>query len=275
MKQGMGLFFSALIGVLIIGIDANRSDAAVLLYGSTKDGDLFTVNLGSGAGTFVGDVQFETTEIEFDNSTGRAWLQLPDGSFQMSEFDITSATGIGGLISNNASFTGLEFVGSTLYGASIQASQGPSTLGTLDPVTGISTPIGLTDVGPIAGLAFDIQNQIMYGIAGGPGPADLYTLDLNTGAATVVGSTGIQAGSLEFGPDGNLYAGGTGNGGPDIGNIYRIDPVTGASALVGFTGFNDGITGLTLVVPTPHSALITLLMLPAAYTSIARNRFRF
>jgi len=52
-----------------------------------------------------------------------------------------------------------------------------------------------------------------------PGPALLYTINLITGAATTVASTAIQAGSLEFGPDGLLYAGGTGSNG---GNLYRI-----------------------------------------------------
>ncbi len=53
----------------------------------------------------------------------------------------------------------------------------------------------------------------------------------------------MQAGSLQFGPDGNLYAGGTG---PDAGNLFRINPATGASTLVGATGF-DRVSGLTLV----------------------------
>ena len=43
-------------------------------------------------------------------------------------------------------------------------------------------------------------------------------LDLATGMANLVGSTGIQAGSLEFGPDGRLYAGGTGQ---DGGRVLR------------------------------------------------------
>ena len=67
-----------------------------------------------------------------------------------------------------------------------------------------------------------------------------------TGVATVVGSTGFQAGSLQFGPDGNLYGGGTGfaNGG----DLFRIDPATGLSTFVGATGFSS-VTGLTLREP--------------------------
>jgi len=219
--------------------------ARSILYGGNSAGALFTINIDTGAGTLVGAMPFGSTEIVVDNTTRRAWSQQPDGSFTMHEFDINTAVGIGEFIPNGASFTGLEFVGATLYGTAITAGGGsaPSTLRMLDPATGASTVIGLTGVGAMSGLAYDIGLGVMYGIRGGPGPADLLTLDLSSGVATIVGSTGIQAGSLAFGPDGNLYAGGTGS---DADNLYRIDPGTGASTFVGPTGFGS-ITGLTLV----------------------------
>src|SRR5207302_8033583 len=74
---------------------------------------------------------------------------------------------------------------------------------------------------------------------------NLVTINLTTGAATTVGSVGFNAGSLEFGPDGNLYAGST----DGAGNLYRIDKTNGAATLVGRTGFNN-VTGLTLVNST-------------------------
>ena len=51
----------------------------------------------------------------------------------------------------------------------------------------------------------------------------------------MVGLTSIRAGSLQFGKDGRLYAGGTkGFGGPSgpgsPGQIFVIDPLTGAKA---------------------------------------------
>src|SRR5262249_1158495 len=151
----------------------------------------------------------------------------------------------GGPVTNGGSYTGLEFVGATLYGTVIFGPQGPSQLRTLNPLTGMSTLIGPTGRGPISGLAYDEAAGIMYGIDGGSGSAMLLRINLSTGAATVIGNTGLRAGSLEFGPDGNLYASGTG---PDAGRLYRIDPATGASTLVGMTGFTGGITGLTLVI---------------------------
>lgn len=247
---------------------AAMSSNGATLYGSDGAGKLFTVNTTTGAGTFVGAIP-DSTEIEFDNISGRAWTQFPNGAFQIQQFDINTGAVIGSPISDGGSYTGLEFIGSTLYGTVITAPLAPSSLRILNPFTGASTLVGLTGVGPISGLAY---NGIMYGIAGGPGPANLYTLNLATGAATLIGSTGIQAGSLEFGPDGSLFAGTTG---PMGGRLYRINPLTGASTFVGATGFAD-VTGLTLVnvvnaIPEPS----TLLLFGAGLFSLVGLKRRF
>jgi hypothetical protein len=213
------------------------------LYGASRVGELFTIDLATGAGTLVGLLPgAASTEIEFDDIGQTAFTQLPDGFFQGQAFDIDTGAGAGPPVFTGAAFNGLEYVGTTLYGTAILGPRFPSTLRTLDPVTGSSSVIGATGVGPISGLAYDEMAAVMYGISGGPGPAILYTLDLASGAATPVGSTGFQAGSLEFGPDGALYGGGTG---ADAGNLFRIDPATAAATLVGATGFST-VTGLTL-----------------------------
>jgi hypothetical protein len=207
---------------------------------------LFTINLNTGAGTLVGLLPgFGSTEIEFNNTTRRAFSQFIDGAFAGQEFDIATAEATSGAIANNRSFTGLEWVGSSLYGASITASNSPSDLRTLNTTTGESTLIGATGVSdPLSGLAYDETNAVMYGLTGGArgGSSSLVTVNLTTGAATVIGSVGFNGGSLEFGPDGNLYAGSTGN----TGNLYRINKSTGASTLVGPTGLTN-VTGLALV----------------------------
>ena len=198
------------------------------------------MDLTNGAGTVVGLLPGGSTEIEHDNETGRSFVQFPDGFFAGQEFDIDNGNGIGLPVFNGAAFNGLEWVGGTLYGTAIQSPGSPSALVILDPFTGISSFIGPTGAGPISGLAFDESAGVMYGIAGGPAPANLYTIDLGTGAATIVGSTGMQAGSLEFGPDGELYAGGTGT---NFGDLFRIDPLTASATLVGNTGVGN-LTGL-------------------------------
>jgi hypothetical protein len=228
------------------------------LYGANRNGLLFTVNLSTGTGTLVGSLPSGgSTEIEFNNNTRRAFTQFPDGVFQGQEFDISTGSAIGSLVDDGGSFTGLEWVGSSLYGTMMTGGGGASQLRTLDPSNGMSTLIGATGRGPISGLAYDDTNAVMYGITGGAfgGSSDLVTINLTTGVATTVGSVGFNGGSLEFGPDGNLYGGSTGN----TGNLYRINKTTGASTLVGATGFIN-VTGLTMVlapVVQPNSVQFT------------------
>ena len=260
-----------LAGALIMAC-VSQDLAASVLYGSSGLVDLFTIDLATGHGTRVGSLPASATEIEFDTLTGRAYLQYIDGAFQIQQVNINTAAGIGAPVNDGGSFTGLEFVGPTLYGTVITVGQGPSTLRILNPTTGVSTVIGPTGVGPISGLAYNESTAVMYGIAGGPGPAALYTINLSTGAATLVGSSGIQAGSLEFGPDGILYAGGTGptNGG----NLYRISPSTGLATLVGPTGFG-AVTGLTLANPVPEPSsnwLMSLSILSLACVAAYKSR---
>lgn len=261
MKLLRGLFFAVSMAA------AGEAFAGGTFYGSGTNGELFTINIATGAGTLVGTLPAlcfggtaaGVTEIEFDNASGRAFAACFGDSFSGFQFNITTAAAIGGEIQNggdglDGTFNGLEAVGGLWYGTVTFAAQGPSELQTFNPVTGVSTLIGATGVGPVAGLAYDKGTGTMYGIAGGPGPANFYTINLATGAATVVGSTGIQAGSLEFGPDGRLYAGGTGTG-VYGGKLYVINPATGAATLVGPTGLPPvppsvtppGVTGLTLV----------------------------
>jgi hypothetical protein len=217
------------------------------LYGASRNGELFTLNLSSGAGTLVGSLPSSgSTEIEFNNDTRRAFTQFPDGSFAGQEFDIDTGEALDPPLFNGRSFTGLEWVGSSLYGASITSSGGASDLRILDPSNGNSSLIGATGIiNPLSGLAYD--GTTMYGLTGGAGggggSSNLVTVNLTTGAATVIGSVGFNGGSLEFGPDGKLYGGSTGN----TGNLYRINKATGASTLVGATGFTN-VTGLALVL---------------------------
>lgn len=215
------------------------------LYGSTVDGEIIFIDVETGAAELVGTLPVLITEIEYDNFSGRAFVQEADGFFQGYEINLRTGQIINGPIFNNGAYNGIEYVGDTAFGAVIFAPLGASELRTLDPFSGSSALIGSTGVGPISGLAFDEDNGIMYGTGGGGiTTTNFYTLDLATGVASVVGSTGIRAGGLQFGLDGRLYAGTGGTIEP--GNLYEIDPDSGAATLVGPTGFGK-ISGLTLV----------------------------
>jgi hypothetical protein len=223
-------------------------EQAGVLYASSREGILVTLDPATGQGTFVGYLPYASNEIEYNHLTGRAFSQLPDGNFYGTEFDVATGAGIGPIIYDGASYTGLEWLGPQLYGTVIYGPGGGSELRILDPFTGASSYVGVTGRGPISGLAYDEASGTLYGIDGGNGPAALLTINRVTGAASAVGSTGFQAGSLEFGPDGALYGGGTGS---NAGLLFRIDRNTGAGTFVGYTGL-PSVTGLMLVGAPTH-----------------------
>jgi hypothetical protein len=186
------------------------------LFGCDNSGQLFVVNTVTGAGApFCNLPTYPdpgATEIEYNNSDGSAFVQARDGVFSGQMFSLYSCAPTGPLVSTGTlTFNGLEYVGNVLYGTGISNPCAPSQLATIDPVTGAPTVIGPTGQGPIAGLAWDTAAGVMYGVTGcsQPGPSKLVVVNLATGAASVVGSTGRTLGSLEFAPDGLLYAGGT------------------------------------------------------------------
>jgi hypothetical protein len=275
---------AGVVAALVLVVAAQAAGAASTLYGSSNTGPssarvpvLSTINIGTGSGTVVGPLPFPgpgptggVTEIvcqpgATSAATAICYAQASDGAFLISRFDLSTGAAIGAPVSDGDSFSGLAYVGSTLYGTAIVSR----TLRTLNPVTGASVAIGPTGVSdPISGLAWD--GTTLYGIEGGGGKppvaANLYTINLTTGTATVVGNTGITgAGSLQFGPDGNLYAGGDSN---DGGHLYRVNKTTGAATLVGPSGFPD-LTGLALVTfPNPPSPTTTTA--PVAITVTPR-----
>ncbi len=220
-------------------------------YGCDNQGRLFIVDVGTGIGTHICNLPTYpdpgATELEYDDQAYRGFVQARDGIFSGQLVDMLTCAPLGGMVgTDDFAFNGLEYVDGVLYGTGIAFSCEPSHFMILDPETGATTLIGMTGKGPISGLAWDAVTQTMYGITGcwkDYGLSELVTIDLLTGLATTVGNTGISAGSLEFGPDDMLYAGGNNT---DGGNLYQINTADGTATLVGPTGF-PGVTGLTLV----------------------------
>jgi hypothetical protein len=213
-------------------------------YGSDSSGNVFLFDPSVPSVTPLGTITSGSTEIEC-TSDGLCFSQLPNGAFQIQQVSLNPVSE-NAPVPTVAAFNGLEYVGATLYGTSIPSSCVSSTLETLDPLTGVSVPIGPTNTGrPMSGLAYDTTNGIMYGVdgCGQAGPSNLYTVDLATGNAIPVGNTGVALGSLEFGPDGQLYAG---SNQADGGNLYRIDTNTGGITLIMPSGLLQ-VSGLTLV----------------------------
>src|SRR6266481_1192552 len=162
-----------LLGTIVILLCAGASHAQGVLYGASKSGQLFTINLDTGAGTLVGNIPIGTkgqppgtTEIVYDNATGRAFDQFNAQNFQGQEFDINTGAAIGPRISNGGAYDGLEWVGSTLYGTATLITGGDSKLRILNPYAGTSVLIGPTGMAGINGLAYDETAGIMYGSTG-------------------------------------------------------------------------------------------------------------
>ncbi len=239
-----------LAGCLLTG--AVESMAQELLHGMDVQGNLFTVDLNTGAGTLVGVLDFPGNailagynEIVHDPDSERSYAQERDGNFRLQPFDHISGNALGPAVDDDGSWHALEFVDGTLYGVYFTQS-GDSNFATLDPATGEPTDIANFSLGVqvnVTGLAWD--GAVLYAITNGgaaqqgspQNPSVLYQIDPLSGATAEIGPTGMRAGGMAFGPDGQLYAGGTG---PNRGEIWRLDTFTGAGVLLGATGFGQG-----------------------------------
>lgn len=236
-------------------------DCDTQLLGSSQTGELFAVDLGSGAGSLISTMPAGlATEIEYDLAAGILYADETNGGPNLHSIDIPTGASTGSVMHAFGALTGMEFANGNLYGTFIPGPGASSDLVIVDTGTGGFTTVGATGFGPISGLAYDDGTGTMYGITAGGSTAQLLTIDLSTGAGTVVGSTNYEfIGSIEFGPDGVLYAGTASGGGLMPGasptkiiqpnTLLTIDTATGAASVVGSVGFS--VTGLTACATAP------------------------
>jgi len=132
----------------------------------------------------------------------------------------------------------------TIYGTAYLQG-GPATLYTIDPNTGVATPIGLTGFDRVSAIDFNPLTGILYGagvLTGDmTGAVQLFTINTTTGAGTTVGATGIMGAfgttsaftDMSFHSDGTLF-------GIISNQVYTINITTGlATPLPMLTGLND------------------------------------
>ena len=123
-----------------------------------------------------------------------------------------------------------------LYGVT-GAGGAPSSLYTVDPLTGAATLIGATGFSHVTGIDFDPTTGTLYGVVSDlfNGTTALITIDPATGAGTVVGTTGNQIPDITIGPDGILRGWSECSAVPcsaaDPDNPIAIDKGTGAVTL--------------------------------------------
>ncbi len=212
------------------------------LYGASEEGEVAVLDLATGHGRRVAQLLVGTTEIEYDPALGRAFAQEYPPITRMQEFDVRTGASIGEPLQDQYRFEAFEWVGPDLYAVGSPRANYPPELRILQPFTGESGLVAQMSQ-RITGLAYDEVARQLYGI----GDRRLLRIDPSTGETTVAIYMDIDAASLEFGPDGELYAG---SPGPYTGWLYRINLLTGASTLVGDTGLS-GLSGLMLVREPP------------------------
>ena len=124
---------------------------------------------------------------------------------------------------------GSQASAAVLYGSLRNGENASSILVTIDPVTGVNTPIGPTGFNLVIGLDFD-PNGVLYGVDNETD--QLLRINPLTGVATSIGSLGNSfVSSIVFDSNGNLF-------GSDraTNNLLSIDVDTGATTTIGPLG---------------------------------------
>ena len=133
----------------------------------------------------------------------------------------------------------------TIFGLAHTGPTGPSTLYSIDSVTGVGTPIGPTGFLRCSGMDTDAFGTVFATCTRTDSTPVLVTIDTLTGAATEVGTTGINPNISDInfrGGDDALFA-------FDAiftdHTLYTLSTASGAATLVGSTGLvSDGGNGI-------------------------------
>ncbi|HXF79595.1 MAG TPA: hypothetical protein VN598_12075 [Usitatibacter sp.] len=206
-------------------------------------GNLYTVNLSSGASQLVGAIRLPGSRavgvagLSFHPKSGVLYgitsEQSPNEPHSLVTIDpdTGAATLIGdlGYIASDASFNSKG----TLY----VWLQTTSQLGTVDLATGAVTRIGRPrPAGTPSGMAIDPNDMIYVTAKGASGTldnVDTVTGDLQVGAPLTGAPFSTQINSMSFSPSGLLLAINSNGGSPAASRLVTINTATGAVATIG------------------------------------------
>jgi DNA-binding beta-propeller fold protein YncE len=187
--------------IRMIGLVTDTDNTIYAISEELPSSKLWTLNPTTGAATLVGNIGFnlQSGDMTIDPNTGT--MYVADGAGDRL-YTVNKTTGITTLVGSfgvlGRDVSGLQFIGSTLYGLALNDSS-PDTLLTIDPLTGAATLVGATgtNFGVIAAMGRDPSTGTTY-IAGPLSSFgsnnELYSLNLITGAATDLGAiTGLRA----------------------------------------------------------------------------------
>jgi len=175
------------------------TDSTIYAMSEESSSNLWTLNPTTGAATLVGTTGFNLQEGDMTISPITGQMYVADGIGDKL-YTVNKSTGATTLVGSFGSLgrdvSGLQFIGTTLYGLALNDSS-PDTLLTINPLTGAATLIGNTgtNCGTIAALGQDPASGTTFiGCPNSTFGSDnqLYSVNLATGAATAVGPlTGI------------------------------------------------------------------------------------
>jgi len=130
---------------------------------------------------------------------------------------------------------------------------GPSTLYTINPTTGVATPVGAIGFDSCSGIDFHPTSAVLYGACRDPTTSNsvLITINTSTGVGTLVGLTGLEALPQPGGntgipdisfrnSDSTLYAFLQGT----TDSLGTLNTATGQVAFIGVTGDAGGANGM-------------------------------
>ena len=143
-------------------------------------------------------------------------------------------------------------------------------LRTINPLTGMTTPVVSINAVGIESLAFGPDGTLYAtGSQTNYHPAThVYTLDIGTGDLSLLGETGLDIDVLTYGPDGFLYGADAVAG--ISADLIRIDPTDGTFASLGSTGVT-GFSGIAaLAIPEPH----TFVLMTLGLAGVGYRRFK-
>lgn len=176
-------------------------DNTIYAISEEANSRLWTLNPTTGASTLVGSLGFNLQEGDMTIQPGTNNMYVADGAGDKL-YIVNKLTAAASLVGSFGALgrdvSGLQFVGSTLYGLALNDAAS-DTLLTIDPTTGAVTLVGVTgtNFGVIAAMGQDPASGITY-IAGpktGFGnDNELWSVNLATGAGTDLGPiTGVSA----------------------------------------------------------------------------------
>jgi hypothetical protein len=197
-----------------------------------SDGQLYTVDLATGAATPIGAPSGLTiSSLAFS----------PNGTlFAIDDFEneivtvnpTTGATTTVGPLGVNVEDTGLTFGAD---GRLWMTSRVNLNLFEVNPTTGTATLVGPTNTKTVAGLTGECAGTLLgLTVSSGDPTSELVRIDTATGAGTVIGETNVVvfSGGLDFDPAGALFGIDDFESGPDSSRVLSIDPATGAAVVV-------------------------------------------